>query len=179
MNDFLPSKVLRYCPFCGAEEFRPEGENYLICGVCRHKLYINASAAVACIIENCRGEILLTRRKFAPAKGMLDLPGGFVSPGETAENAARREIMEELNLHVTSMQYICTSHNRYLYGELVYFTLDLGFRCTVEDLSPLSAADDVEGYVFLKPGDVDLQQVCFPSIRDIIRHYAGDGLSAR
>ncbi len=173
MTDFFPSNVLQYCPWCGAKAFRPGDENYLQCDVCRHKLYINASAAVACIIENPRGEILLTRRRFEPAKGMLDLPGGFVNVDETAENAVRREIEEELNLRVDSMRYVCSSHNRYLYGGIVYFTLDLGFRCSVSDFSAMRAADDVDGYVFLPPDRIDLRQICFPSIRNIVSGYIG------
>ncbi len=171
MNEYFPSQQLRYCPYCGADAFRPGKENYLQCGVCGRKFFINASAAVACVIVNPRGEILLTRRKFEPAKGMLDLPGGFVNIDEKAEDAVRREIHEELNLKVDSMQYICTTTNRYLYGGIVYFTLDLGFKCLVSDFSVMQAADDVDGYVFLSPGDIDLQQICFQSIRDIVQTY--------
>ncbi len=171
MNDCLPSKVLQYCPYCGQKSFRAGEENFLQCDVCRRKFYINASAAVACIIENPQGEILLTRRRFEPAKGMLDLPGGFVSPDETAEDAARREVYEELNLHVDSLHYIGSSTNRYLYGGIVYFTLDLGFRCKVSNFANIAVADDVDGYVFMPPARVDMQQICFPSIREIVQLY--------
>ncbi len=176
MNKFFPSNELPYCPYCGAKSFHAGDENYLQCDTCRRKFYINASAAVACIIENNYGDILLARRRFDPAKGMLDLPGGFVNPDETAENAASREIKEELNLHVNSMQYIGSSHNRYLYGGMVYFTLDLGFKCKVTDFSEMMVADDVDGYEFLPHNQIDLQQICFPSIRNILQLYISDRL---
>jgi 8-oxo-dGTP pyrophosphatase MutT (NUDIX family) len=169
MNNFLPSKVWQYCPYCGAKSFRAGNGNYMQCDTCGRKFYFNASGAVACIIENPQGEILLTRRAFEPARGMLDLPGGFVSPGETAEDAARREVKEELNLDITSMQYIGSSHNRYLYGGIVYFTLDLGFRCPVTDFTGIRVADDVAGYVFLPHSRINLQEICFPSIRNILQ----------
>ena len=175
MNEFFPSKVWKYCPWCGAKSFDADADdNYLQCGICRKKFYINASGAVACIIENPQGEILFTRRAFEPAKGMFDLPGGFVSPGETAEEAVRREIKEELNLDTTSIQYIGSSHNRYLYGELVYFTLDLGFRCMVTDFSEMQVADDVDEYIFLPRHRINLQELCFPSIRDILQLYLSE-----
>ncbi len=170
MDDFIPSKVLTYCPFCGKHTFHP-GVHYLQCDTCGKRLYINAAAAVACIIEDPHGKILLTKRERDPAKGMLDLPGGFVDPGETAEDAVRREIQEELNLQVTDMQYIGTSPNRYLYGGLMYYTLDLGFKCNVSDLSVISAADDVSGFVFLSHDQIDIQQIAFPSIRHIVLCY--------
>jgi 8-oxo-dGTP diphosphatase len=44
--------------------------------------------------------VLLVRRAFAPARGLWDVPGGFIEPGETAEQAARREAREELGVTV-------------------------------------------------------------------------------
>jgi len=171
MNPSFPSHLWQYCPYCGAKSFRAGADNYMQCDVCRKKFYINASGAVACIIENPQGEILLTRRAFEPAKGMLDLPGGFINIDETAEDAAKREIKEELNLEVTSIQYIGSSPNHYLYGGMMYFTLDLGFKCLVTDFANLRVADDVEGYVFLPPNGIHLQEISFPSIRNILQLY--------
>ena len=171
MNEFFPSNVWQYCPWCGAKSFGAGDDNYLQCGICRKKFYINASGAVACIIENPQGEILFTRRAFEPAKGKLDLPGGFVSPDETAEDAVRREVKEELNLETTSIQYIGSSHNRYPYGGIVYFTLDLGFKCLVTDFTKLQVADDVDGFIFLPHNRINLMEICFPSIRNILEMY--------
>ena len=163
------SNVWRFCPYCGAKSFRAGKEYYMECDACRKRFYINASGAVACVIENSQGEILLARRAFDPAKGMLDLPGGFVNPDETAEDAVRREIMEELNLEIVSMQYIGSSNNHYLYGEMMYFTLDLGFKCLVTDFTNLRVADDVDGYLFLPPHRINLQEIGFASIRNILQ----------
>ena len=171
MNEFYPSKVWQYCPWCGAKSFRAGTENYMQCDVCQKKFYINASAAVACIIENPQGEILFTRRAFEPAKGMLDLPGGFVSLNETAEDAVRREIREELNLEIAAIQYISCSPNQYLYGGVIYFTLDLGFKCLVTDFDNIQPADDVEGFVFLPHSRINFDEICFPSIRKILKLY--------
>jgi len=165
------SDVWQYCPYCGSKSFRAGNENYMQCDTCHKRYYINASGAVACIIENPEREILLSRRAFDPAKGMLDLPGGFVNLDETAEDAVRREIKEELNLETTTIQYIGSSHNRYLYGDMTYFTLDLGFKCLVTDFTNMRVADDVDGYVFLPYHQINLQEICFPSIRKILQLY--------
>jgi 8-oxo-dGTP diphosphatase len=46
-----------------------------------------------------RGEtVLLTERGEGPSEGLWSLPGGSIEAGETAEDAARREVREETGL---------------------------------------------------------------------------------
>jgi 8-oxo-dGTP diphosphatase len=44
------------------------------------------------------GAVLLVERASAPFAGLWSLPGGLIEPGETAEDAARREVREETGL---------------------------------------------------------------------------------
>ena len=67
-----------YCPKCGANTFIERNEKAKQCTTCGFVYYFNPSSAVACFIRNTAGEILLVRRAKEPAKGTLDLPGGFV-----------------------------------------------------------------------------------------------------
>lgn len=53
------------------------------------------------VVRNERGEILIARRLAHVHQGDLwEFPGGKLEPGETAKDALRREIHEELNLKV-------------------------------------------------------------------------------
>jgi bifunctional NMN adenylyltransferase/nudix hydrolase len=46
------------------------------------------------------GHILLVKRKAEPGKGLWALPGGFVDPDETLEQAMLRELKEETRISV-------------------------------------------------------------------------------
>lgn len=55
------------------------------------------------VIRNGHGQILIARRLAHLHQGDLwEFPGGKLEPGETAKDALRREIHEELNLEVTA-----------------------------------------------------------------------------
>jgi mutator protein MutT len=141
------------------------------CEECEFQYYVNNSAAVACLILNSSGELLLTRRAVDPNKGMLDLPGGFVEPMETAEEAVIREIKEELNLQVTDLAYLVSFPNLYPFSNFEVPTVDLAFICKVADLEPVRPADDVASYQFIQPDNIDLGELCSESMRQIVRFY--------
>ena len=46
------------------------------------------------------GRVLLIKRRFEPNRGKWSLPGGLVGLGETAHDAAVREVLEETGLRV-------------------------------------------------------------------------------
>ena len=166
------SSVFGFCPKCGSDSFHTEngGRSYR-CKKCEFQYYINNSAAVACLIFNASGELLLTRRAIEPNIGMLDLPGGFVEPIETAEEAVRREIKEELNLHVTEMAYLVSFPNLYPFSDFLVPTVDLAFVCKTGDQDGLKPDDDVASVEFVLPENINYNELCSESMKQIIRFY--------
>lgn len=65
--------------------------------------YKHPSVAVDCVVFR-EGKILLVRRGGHPYRGLLALPGGFIEEGESAEQAARRELKEETAISVVNLR---------------------------------------------------------------------------
>jgi mutator protein MutT len=145
-----PLEKFRFCPACGSSHWKINNEKSKHCMNCGFNYYANASAAVAALIRNADGDLLVCRRAKEPAKGTLDLPGGFVDMEETIEEALRREIKEELDLSVTNITYFQSIPNEYLYSGMIIHTLDFLFLCEVDDFRNLKAMDDISE-AFFKP----------------------------
>src|SRR5919202_4174007 len=87
-----------FCPRCaGRLEGRviKEGEpERLVCGECGFVFYLGPKLVAGAIFE-LDGGIVLVQRDIEPGYGKWTFPGGFVERGEVAEDAARRETLEE------------------------------------------------------------------------------------
>lgn len=114
-----------------------------------------------------RGEglfLLVVRRKKEPARGTLDLPGGFSDMGETSEEGVAREVLEETGLHVTRAEFLFSLPNRYVYSGLEIPTMDMFYRCEVSNADEAHAMDDAEDCFWvpfseLNPDDFGLESI--------------------
>ena len=148
------------------------GPKLLRCEACGFELFLNAAAAVAGLIFDEQGRLLLVERAREPGKGLWDLPGGLADPGESAEGALRREVREELDLEIRSLRYLHSEPNVYGYGGVQYATVDLGFVCAVADLSRARVAEgEIEAVVFRRPEEIEPDRLAFPSARRLIDRY--------
>jgi len=67
---------------------------------------------VAAIIQ--KGDrIFATQRGYGPWKDWWEFPGGKIEPGESQEDALRREIREELSADISIDKFLCTVEYNY------------------------------------------------------------------
>ena len=154
-----------YCPVCGSSHFDGNSPKSKKCSNCGFEYFMNPAAAVVAFITNDKGELLVERRKMEPAKGTLDLPGGFADVLETAEESVAREVMEETGLKVTSARFLFSQPNVYHFSGLDIQTLDLFFECKVEDCTTLKAGEDAAECFWIAPEDIHTEQFGLRSVR--------------
>lgn len=160
-----PLEKFEYCPKCGSHHFVANGATSKKCENCGFEYFMNPSASNVAIIKNAKGEILVERRKQEPAKGTLDLPGGFTQIGETSEEGLAREVMEETGLKVTDAKYLFSLPNIYRYSGIDIHTLDMFYLCEVEDDSVVAAGDDAADCMWLNPDNIHTEQFGLRSVR--------------
>ena len=160
-----PLHLFNHCPKCGSNDFNENDFKSKRCGKCGFVYYFNPLAATVGIIMNGKGEILVARRAKEPAKGTLDLPGGFCDSYETAEEGVKREIEEETGLRVSKMRYLFSIPNRYIYSGMELHTMDLFFHCMVDDTSTLIADDDVADLQWIAIDNLESADFGLESIR--------------
>lgn len=146
-------KELKYCPNCGKANLSYVNNKKWSCSECGLSIYNNVAAAVALVTiieKDGVNNILLIKRGREPRKGYLAIPGGFVDPGESAEDAAFRECYEEIGLVPKHISYLTSATNNYKYNEIDYVTCDIFFKATFKEadsknfLSMLKAEDSEE-----------------------------------
>ncbi len=164
-----PLAKFKFCPICGSVHFEVNNFKSKKCQDCGFTYYANPCSATAAFIVNDDDEMLVVRRAKEPAKGTLDLPGGFVDMGETVEEGMRREIKEETGLDVQEIQYLFSSPNVYMYSGLGVHTLDMDFLVPVKGgRIPIQAADDAAEALWIPISEVHPADFGLTSIRNAV-----------
>ncbi len=97
-----------YCPNCGAKlvlrQIGDEGE-IPYCEVCQRPWFDMFSTCVLNVVVNEDNEVLLIRQSYGDTAKYVGV-AGFMKVGETPEQSAAREVLEETGLTAESITYI-------------------------------------------------------------------------
>jgi len=160
----IPEEPAAYCLWCGATmvERRLFGRLRKACPECPYIHFRATPTAVGALV--CRGrEVLLVRRAIDPGKGQWSFPAGFQDYGETAEQTAQREVLEETGLRIRLGRVldVALSHANphKLVNVIVYLARDIA--------GELAAADDALEARFFSLEDLP-SNIGFEGNRDVL-----------
>jgi len=196
--------MFNFCPSCASKAIFFEKGKLFRCPGCGFHYYHNIAAATGCVISIPDGEvkrerhhgsqnlsskkrsserILFTVRGKEPAKGKLDLPGGFVDHGEGVLECLYRELKEEIGwapiiqpgVGLSGVfKFFASFSNVYPYKNIVYNTCDIYFTVAAPGLSDQDLTlekNEIAGVQFLKPEEIDYDKIAFESTRRAILTY--------
>lgn len=137
-----------YCPHCGEHLIKKEiGDEGMIpfCESCAIPLWDTFTTCIIAAVVNEYGEIALLRQNYVSATKYVCV-AGVMKTGESAEDAAIREISEETGLQVEDLHYI----RSYPYDKKEM--LMLGYKAIVKK-KEFTLSKEVDSAEWVKPDD--------------------------
>lgn len=127
-------KSHRYCAKCGTENVIGKAGYERKCPDCEATHYPRTDPVV--IMLGTQGDKALLGRGYHYPEGMYSALAGFMEPGETIEEAVRREMFEETSVRVGDVHYIAS--------QPWPFTSNLMIGCHAEITGGTAKADEKE-----------------------------------
>lgn len=158
--------MMKFCSECGSAGLTvriPEGDTLprIVCGACGTIHYQNPRVVVG-TIPVWDGKVLLCRRAIEPRYGLWTLPAGFLENGETVEQGALRETLEEANARVRLGElYMMIS---LLHVHQVYMM----YRAELADLDFGPGTESLEVSLF-DESDIPWESIAFRTITRTLR----------
>jgi ADP-ribose pyrophosphatase YjhB (NUDIX family) len=158
---------LKFCPLCGAplvsRHIDEEQRVCKVCSGCGYIYYLNPKVAAGVIPRE--GDVIwLLRRNIPPCDGKWTFPGGYVDLGESVQDAAVREALEETGLNVRIDGLL----NVYSYtGSGIVL---VAYRGAVVGGKAAPSPESREVRAFRLP-DIPWDELAFASTRDALREY--------
>lgn len=95
----------QYCGQCGTPTQQAQHEHFRYCEPCGLRFYPRINPCVIVLVT--RGdEVLLAQNIRNRHRGWFSTLAGFMEPGESAEQAVRREVFEEVGVQLGQLRYL-------------------------------------------------------------------------
>jgi ADP-ribose pyrophosphatase YjhB (NUDIX family) len=137
-----------------------------VCNVCNTVHYQNPKIVVGCI-PVWEDKVLLCRRAIEPRYGLWTLPAGFMENGETSQEGAARETLEEATARVDVERLYGLYNLPHL--NQVY----LIFRSRLLDLNYAPGTESLEVNLF-RESEIPWDEMAFPVIRESLHIFFRD-----
>lgn len=111
-----------FCGRCGAATERRQHERARHCSACKLPHYPRLAPAV--MVRITRGDQILLARSPHFVPGMYSVLAGFVDPGETIEQAAHREVREEVGLTIKNLRYFTSQSWPFPHSLMIAFSAE-------------------------------------------------------
>lgn len=159
-----------FCGRCGEHLEYSHKERAMICPSCGNVVYPKIAPAVIVGILNSSGDkIVMTRYAGREYKGHA-LVAGFCEIGETAEDTVRREVLEEVGLHVRNIRYY--KSQPWGFDSNLLF----GYYCTAYEDEPIHMDDgELAKAVWVSRDEIGEEERNLSLTAEMIMHFKEEG----
>lgn len=159
-----------FCGRCGEHLEYSHKERAMICPSCGNVVYPKIAPAVIVGILNASGDkIVMTRYAGREYKGHA-LVAGFCEIGETAEDTVRREVLEEVGLHVRNIRYY--KSQPWGFDSNLLF----GYYCTADEDEPIHMDDgELAKAVWVSRDEIGEEERNLSLTAEMIMHFKEEG----
>lgn len=159
-----------FCGRCGEHLEYSHKERAMICPSCGNVVYPKIAPAVIVGILNSSGDkIVMTRYAGREYKGHA-LVAGFCEIGETAEDTVRREVLEEVGLHVRNIRYY--KSQPWGFDSNLLF----GYYCTADEDEPIHMDDgELAKAVWISRDEIGEEERNLSLTAEMIMHFKEEG----
>lgn len=161
---------MKYCSNCGNEVVyqNVEGDTHKrhFCNKCNTIHYQNPKIVTGCL-PIYEDKVLLAMRAIEPRVGFWNVPGGYMENGETVEEGAAREVMEETYGKVENLRLHMVYNIPRISQVYMHFLADL------VDLNFSAGEESLEVELF-EEKDIPWDQIAFPSSTFTLKRYFED-----
>lgn len=159
-----------FCGRCGEHFEYSHKERAMICPSCGNVVYPKIAPAVIVGILNSSGDkIVMTRYAGREYKGHA-LVAGFCEIGETAEDTVRREVLEEVGLHVRNIRYY--KSQPWGFDSNLLF----GYYCTADEDEPIHMDDgELAKAVWVSRDEIGEEERNLSLTAEMIMHFKEGG----
>jgi ADP-ribose pyrophosphatase YjhB (NUDIX family) len=169
------ARSIKYCKACGGEApySQPPDDNRerAICQVCGTIHYENPLNVVG-TLPVWNDKVLLCRRNIEPRKGFWTLPAGFMELGETTEEGAIRETVEEAGARI-DLRGLFTVLNVVQVGQVHFF-----YRADLRDTDFAPGPETIEAQLF-REDEIPWGELAFRTVRETLKRYFEDRRSGQ
>ena len=155
----------RYCGRCSTPTVYHERDRAKVCPKCAFTQYPRISPSVIMLVAS--GDQLLLGRSPSFIPSLYSTLAGFVEPGESIEQAVRREVKEEVGVSVGNMSYIASQPWPFPHS------LMLGFIAEYEAGDIVVDNDELEDAQWWHIDDLPLIPPVGTISRELIDYYVG------
>lgn len=135
--------MFKFCPYCGSQ-VKEQSKSGFQCPICKKWTYYVSSPTTSVVVK-VGNEVLLAVRAIDPAKGSLDIVGGFLKYGEDPIDGVVREFKEEVGLKIdpTRLKYLGIWVDTYNYQGEDMFCFNVVYWCEFDKKFVGKPMDDV------------------------------------